>query len=447
MDDIKVIRFLVCFLMLFFFSAESRAEGTLTALSNHYYCYNNQTTYDAAKCINTGASIYPNDSQCNTLWQTFKVYAQIGSPSATSWLGYNGQRCWAYSGNYPSNYIGFFWGTGITAYAPCPANSTGTNGACTCSTNYMPNATQTSCIQEHYTIALSGLGGEVMPTKKLETAYALVTKSDGSAKSGAQVSLSLTVVPEDDGQLYSAHVGAVSPNGGSTGADGRLSFVFTAPVAGGTHTITATCTNCTNNPVTGTIKVPGCGVPELRKVEDILPNGSDVLPLTRRLETTLGADLALLPDAQAGVTCITNKYPSASISSGTRTEAYQAHLKEIWDKSEELELPKNKNNAACKSLREKVNAAKGCSGGHCIVFPPAEVSDHPTGKAFDVSRDTINGLRRTLRPALPPGTPPLTEEQQHQADIKLIADWLASPAACNLVWGGSYGDIVHFSIP
>lgn len=293
-------------------------------------------------------------------------------------------------------------------------------------------------------ISLAGLGGDVMPSAK-RTAYAQVM-SGTTPKSGAQVSLSLTVVPEDDGQLYSAHVGAVSPNGGATGADGRLNFVFTAPTAGGLHTITATCTNCTNQ-ATGTIKVPGCGVPELRKVEDIPPNGSDVLPLTLELERTRGAGLALLPDAQAGVTCITNKYPSASISSGTRTLAYQAHLKEIWDKSIELDLPKNKNNAACQPLRDKVNAEKGCSGGHCIVFPPATDSNHPKGTAFDVSRDTISELRRALRPALPPRTPPLTEAQQHQADIKLIADWLASPAACNLVWGGSYGDIVHFEIP
>lgn len=125
----------------------------------------------------------------------------------------------------------------------CPANSTQTGSTCTCNDNYV--SAGTSCIPETYTIALSGLGVEVMPTKTRD-AYALVTTTTGSLKSGAQVSLALTVVPENDGLLYAAHVGAVSPNGGSTEADGRLSFVFTAPVRGGLHTITATCTNCTN---------------------------------------------------------------------------------------------------------------------------------------------------------------------------------------------------------
>lgn len=138
--------------------------------------------------------------------------------------------------------------------------------------------------------------------------------------------------------------------------------------------------------------------------------------------------------------------------------AYQAHLKEIWDKSIELDLPDNKNNAACQPLRDKVNAEKGCSGGHCITYQPAEDSKHTIGKAFDVSMDTIKNLLIQLTPVppnplqLPP--PPLTLQQKRQAqikkqqaEIKLIGDWLASPAACNLVWGGSYGDRVHFSIP
>jgi hypothetical protein len=206
----------------------------------------------------------------------------------------------------------------------CPVNSTGST-TCTCNDGYESDPTATSCVLEQYTISLSGLGGDVMPAKTLTTAYAHVAKNDGSDKSGAQVTLELTVVPEDDGQPYGAHVGSVSPNGGSTGADGRLSFVFTAPVAGGTHTITATCTGCTNQ-ATGTIKVPGCPVDPLIKVEDILPNDPDVLPLTLELERTRGAGLALLPDAQAGVNCVKLKEPGTVITGGTRTLAYQAHL-------------------------------------------------------------------------------------------------------------------------
>ena len=70
-----------------------------------------------------------------------------------------------------------------------------------------------------------------MPTRTRD-AYAEVTTSNGSPKSGAQVDLTLTVAPENDGLLFSSHVGSLSPNAGATGVDGRLNFVFTAPVVG-----------------------------------------------------------------------------------------------------------------------------------------------------------------------------------------------------------------------
>jgi hypothetical protein len=192
-----------------------------------------------------------------------------------------------------------------------------------------------------------------------------------------------------------------------------------------------------------------CPVPDLRDVKDIPPNDPDVLPLTLELEQTRGAGLALLPAAQAGVDCIKRKESGAVITSGTRTLAYQAHLKEIWDKS--VILNKQKDPAirkACQPLRDKINTEKGCPDGHCIVSPPATNSNHPKGTAFDVSRVTINGLLLRLAPLLPPN-PPLTPQQQVQADIKLIADWLATPASCNLVWGGGFQPIdeVHFQIP
>jgi hypothetical protein len=132
----------------------------------------------------------------------------------------------------------------------------------------VPDATQTKCVPEPYIIALSGLGGEVMPTRT-RAAYAQVTTSTGTPKSGILVSLSHTVIPEVADQLPVTYTGTLSTYGGTTGADGRLSFVFTAPAAGGTHTINATCTGCTNNPVTGTIKVPGCTVDELTEVPEL----------------------------------------------------------------------------------------------------------------------------------------------------------------------------------
>jgi len=101
---------------------------------------------------------------------------------------------------------------------------------------------------------------EVAPNTT-KSGYALVTTSTGSPRRGVQVDLSLTVVPEFAGQLpvtytgyLTGYAGAIGSTtyGGTTGTDGRLNFVFTAPMAGGLHTITATCDGCTNQ-ATGVI--------------------------------------------------------------------------------------------------------------------------------------------------------------------------------------------------
>jgi len=186
----------------------------------------------------------------------------------------------------------------------------------------------------------------------------------------------------------------------------------------------------------------------MREVKDIPPNGSDVLPLTLRLENSKGSDLALLPAAAEGLACLKRKTTGVHVSGGTRTVAYQAHLREIWDTLIKLDaLVDPVEIKACKPFRDKVLAEKGgCSdnSGHCLDFQPAKDSKHTIGKAFDVSKVTIATLLLKLRP-IPPL--PLTRAQQAQADVKLIADFLAKPAACSLNWGGSFGDFVHFSVP
>lgn len=156
----------------------------------------------------------------------------------------------------------YYWTAGATTTSTCPANSIGTPttdpNTCTCTDPYIPNPTWTSCILETYTISLTGLGGEVL-SGATRQAYAEVKTSTGSAKSGAAVTLTITVVEADDGhpvgQHTASHIATLTPTAGTTGADGRLNFTFTAPAAGGTHTIIASCTKCSNQ-ATGTIVVP-----------------------------------------------------------------------------------------------------------------------------------------------------------------------------------------------
>ena len=261
-----------------------------------------------------------------------------------------------------------------TRQAVCPANSTGTS-TCTCNTGYVPDPSATSCIRTQYTIALSGLGVDVMPTKT-RAAYAEVTTSSGSPKSGVQVDLALTVVPEVDGQLPVTYTGTLSTYSGATGVDGRLSFVFAAPVSGGTHTITATCTNCTNQ-ATGTIKVPGCSVddlpeitdPEVQTFEDNL-DLSDTTRLTQRMKDGL---VCLQTAAAAG---------SPKVGSAYRPPAYNQHLIDVWKKWVR-ELEENEE-PACAALKTKIQ-------GHFLRHKllesqtPVVGSLHTLGEAVDVT--------------------------------------------------------------
>jgi len=224
----------------------------------------------------------------------------------------------------------------------------------------------------------------VMPTRTLTTAYAKVTKSDGSAKSGAQVTLTLTVVPELAGQLPITYTGTLSAYAVSTGSttyseatgtDGKLPFVFKAPVAGGLHTITATCTNCTNQE-TGTITVPGCSVedlppitdPEVQLFEDN-PDRSDETRLTDRMKEALAC---LKRDVAAG---------SPNVGSAYRPPAYNQHLIEVWKKWAKLEDNKE---PACAALKTKI---QGHFKTHKLkeTQEPVVGSRHIRGEAVDVT--------------------------------------------------------------
>jgi hypothetical protein len=336
----------------------------------------------------------------------------------------------------------------------CPLNSMPTGTTCTCNDGYAPDPTQTKCIPEQYTIALSGLGGIVMPNDPSKNTYATVTKNDGTPKSGVQVNLMLTVVPENDGLLFSAHVGSISPNGGSTEADGRLNFTFTAPVAGGIHTITATCANCSNQ-ATGTIKVPGCPVPPLTTP----PFNEACATVLENISSTQAqkdaACGALTDKLKTGMACFRDKLSGMSpaiplsITSDIRSVAYQAHFREIWDKMQALVALEDDpaKRAACSVRRAEIAgrctscyAASTTQRSHCLKARPANPSpndaQHTQGKAFDVSEaSTYSPLQTALDGLNPPQN---------------IQQFLNAPTNCNLTWGGTFInniDLVHFYAP
>ena len=358
----------------------AQASGTVPSIPVAGY-------YVASVCTATGSGATPVAACLNEAVSAAAVSPPYCAPFSSS---LSGTTCYSTSSNRtqcpdcngPITYVGG------TSY--CPANSILVAGNCTCIAPFTSNGT--SCIQERNTIFLVGLGGEVMPTKTL-AAYAKVTKSDGSAKSGAQVSLILTVVPEDGGPVRGEHVGGISPNGGVTDEFGKLPFVFTAPLAGGTHTIHAGCANCTNV-AEDTLKVPGCPVPPLSA-----PPFTDPVAAGFENGNRWRPDL-LAADYQTKLTCVEDAITAAhgtyTGTSAYRPTQYQQHLYEIIKKDVKLKPTYMLAHLECQTLRNKVT---GEMGGHGLKYDQdvAEpgTSRHESGTAFDLTPDGLSDAQLT----------------------------------------------------
>ena len=279
--------------------------------------------------------------------------------------------------------------------ASCPVNSTNYSvnpaaGLCLCNLSYMPDSGGTGCVLEPLTVALSGLGGVVMPTKT-QAALAYVTTISGLQMSGVHVDLSLTVVPENGAPIRAEYVGNVSPNGGATGADGRLNFVFTAPTAGGLHTITATCTGCTNIH-SGTITVPGCQEPPLTPLTD---------PVAIDFDNSVGGRWrpdGLTADYQNKLACVQSeisaRHGTYTGTSAYRPYEYQRHLYEIIKKDVKLNARYMTAHPECRALRDDVThemgPETGSPPGHNLQYdqPVARPSrsNHEAGEALTSRR-------------------------------------------------------------
>jgi hypothetical protein len=343
----------------------------------------------------------------------------------------------------------------------CPLHASGS--PCVCDAGYKFDVSGTSCV-EQYTISLQiPPPAEVMPSAT-KSAYALVTRSDGSAKSGTQVVLSLTVVPELLGQLPSTYTGTLSANtvsigstiySGETGTDGRLNFVFRAPTRGGIHTIAAGCVGCSNDE-TGTIKVPDCPVPpltDISKLSELLDKTQKEADLTKALENKVNGYSLLSDETRTAERCLADRInavvyqPDYRLTSTVRTFAYQRHLWEVWDRFWRLKDASPAIQQRCHALISEVEGEMGfrleqdptregepcdeaTGRGHCIITGPAKADPkHTQNIAFDISRGTVTKFRLTL-----------WLNQLLNSTVQQEAN------ACGLNWGGTFTpkDSVHF---
>jgi hypothetical protein len=154
--------------------------------------------------------------------------------------------------------------------------------------------------------------------------------------------------------------------------------VFQAPVAGGLHTITAYCANCTNK-ATGTIKVPGCSVSDLPPITDSVVQAYEDNPDLSDTEHLADDMKTALEKLQAAVTAAGS---SSSVGSAYRPPAYNQHLIDVWKKWM-YEL-KGEKNPACAALRTKI---QGHFKTHKLKESqgPVPGSRHTKGEAVDVT--------------------------------------------------------------
>ncbi len=172
-----------------------------------------------------------------------------------------------------------------------------------------------------------------------------------------------------------------------------------------------------------------------------LPND----PCTQSLEAGNGVDSTgtcpeLTPEMKQQAQCLADKITSLGISypgptATIRTSAYQAHLREIWEKL--IELKKLKDPAviqACASRKAEIETHKLSHG--LTDRPAVSNSRHESGNAIDIGRDVVHELINRVT-----------------TDTSGVQDYINSPftnpPACNLQWGGRFRqyDWVHFQLP
>lgn len=195
-----------------------------------------------------------------------------------------------------------------------------------------------------------------------------------------------------------------------------------------------------------------CPISPLTPVEDIQPNDSETLLLTRVLESGVDGYSYLTEGMKAADQCLREKVEALGINyvrTGTiRTLAYQRHLREVWDKMEQLAaLTEPDQIQACAALRAQVAAEKGCDNAgscsscpprpgarnHCLAYPPTTSDEppHALGIAIDVSRAMVTRLSETV-----------------VTDSSSLSDYINGVPSCNLIWGGTFvrPDSVHFQL-
>lgn len=196
-----------------------------------------------------------------------------------------------------------------------------------------------------------------------------------------------------------------------------------------------------------------CPVAPLTPLEDLIAqyhaNDPQEAESTWQLEAGANGYRFLTPETQQAEQCLAQRFAdmglSYTITSTYRTKAYQAHLRELWQKWNRINEYKKDDPAifeACREVKATLDAEMGKSEGdrctlpgraHCLVYAPSEDSRHQNRKAFDIRRYNVEEFEAALKVQMPKQT---------------VQQYLDVQPSCDLTWGGTFRrpDIVHFQL-
>ncbi len=186
------------------------------------------------------------------------------------------------------------------------------------------------------------------------------------------------------------------------------------------------------------------------------------------LEAGRGSDInhacpSLIPEMQKQADCLAAKIRQLALSSPytgpsatIRNAAYQKHLREVWDKSIEIEEKDmtDEQELACATIIADVDNQKR---QHHIKYGPSNKGNeapHVLGRAIDIPSDVVDALKKRVTNTtfvtftncilcIPIAVTTVNDVQDY------INNATVNPPACNLKWGGRFktADPVHFQLP
>lgn len=247
------------------------------------------------------------------------------------------------------------------------------------------------------------------------------------------------------------------PNAGYSGASGSITLTQSAicPVATPAYTY---------NPSSGMCERT---IPDQCPVSPLPALPTDDL-CAQSLEAGSGSDInhmcpSLTPEMKKQVDCLATKIrqlalpiPYAGPSATIRNAAYQKHLRDVWDKWEEIgNTPmSDEEKLACATIIADV---KDHMDRHAFDSAPSKKRNeapHVLGNAVDIPSEVALELmsrvsNRTFVTftncflCIPIATTTINDVQDY------VNNTTVNPPACNLKWGGRFSpvDKVHFQLP